>query len=128
MTFNLARRTAIRLGLCSMAATGAAACTSGSQQPGLPLDASAVPIAGGFVMPDAPYVITQPTAGDYHAFLKSCTHAGCSVTRVDTSGIVCSCHDSVFSATDGSVISGPAPKPLARATIRASAGKVYLSA
>lgn len=128
MPLHLGRRSALRLGLLSLAASGATGCSTGSGEAGLPLDVSEVPVGGGCVMRDAPYVVTQPKKGEYHAFQKFCTHAGCPVSHVDRSGIVCTCHNSVFSSTDGSVVSGPARKPLAGAKARASAQKVYLSA
>jgi len=40
-----------------------------------------------------------------------CTHLGCTVSRADR-GYHCPCHGSVFSP-EGTVESGPAPKPLA---------------
>ncbi|WP_194926647.1 Rieske (2Fe-2S) protein [Catenulispora pinisilvae] len=73
---------------------------------------SSVPVGGGFVDQNNNIVVTQPTAGQYKAFSAICTHQGCTVGGVTNNRIVCPCHQSVFSATDGSVINGPATRPL----------------
>lgn len=73
---------------------------------------SSVPVGGGFVDQNNNVVVTQPAAGQYKAFSAICTHQGCTVGGVTNNRIVCPCHGSVFSATDGSVINGPASQPL----------------
>lgn len=76
-----------------------------------------VPVGGGVVMQDANFVVTQPTAGTFKAFSKICTHQGCPVSQVSNNKIICTCHGSSFSATDGSVLGGPARKSLAEAKV-----------
>ncbi|AWW40747.1 hypothetical protein ADL00_31035 [Streptomyces sp. AS58] len=71
---------------------------------------SDVPEGGGKVFGDV--VVTQPVAGEYKAFSSKCTHQGCAVKDVRDGVIICPCHDSRFSATDGSVKQGPATQPL----------------
>jgi nitrite reductase/ring-hydroxylating ferredoxin subunit len=71
-----------------------------------------VPVGGGKILDNPAVVVTQPTAGSYKAFSSICTHAGCAVSEVQQSQIVCPCHGSVFSAADGSVLQGPAQTPL----------------
>lgn len=74
---------------------------------------SEVVVGGGVILDDEKLVVTQPTAGEFRAFSAVCTHAGCTVSDVADNVIGCnSCHFSTFSATDGSVLSGPAPAPL----------------
>jgi Rieske Fe-S protein len=74
---------------------------------------SDVVVGGGVILDDEKLVVTQPTAGEFRAFSAVCTHAGCTVSDVADNVIGCnSCHFSTFSATDGSVLSGPAPAPL----------------
>lgn len=53
------------------------------------------------------------------AYSRICSHAGCAVSifnRADNT-LVCPCHWSVFDASTGAVVSGPAPRPLARLPI-----------
>jgi Rieske Fe-S protein len=76
-----------------------------------------VPVGGGTVVADQQVVVTQPAEGTYKAFSAVCTHQGCLVTKVENSTITCSCHNSTFSAADGSVMSGPANRALAARTV-----------
>lgn len=78
---------------------------------------SQAPVGSGFVAADAPVVVTQPVAGEFKAFSAICTHAGCLVSEIASNQIICPCHGSVFSAEDGSVISGPATQALAPVSI-----------
>lgn len=71
-----------------------------------------VPVGGGVILEAEKVVVTQPTAGDFKAFTAVCTHMSCIVSSVEKDEISCACHGSAYSATDGSVINGPAPRPL----------------
>jgi Rieske Fe-S protein len=73
---------------------------------------SEVPVGGGKIFPADKVVLTQPTQGDFKAFSAVCTHQSCVVTEIKGSDIDCTCHGSKFSITDGSVVNGPATKPL----------------
>lgn len=86
---------------------------------------SEVPVGGGIVVSEEQVVITQPTAGEFHAFTSVCTHAGCPVARVG-SEIECDCHGSRFSIEDGSVTGGPAPSPLAAVDLTVSGDRIVL--
>ncbi len=72
-------------------------------------------------------VVTQPAAGTYKAFSSKCTHQGCAVGSVANGVIVCPCHNSHFSAEDGSVKQGPATQPLATAKITVSGDEIKLA-
>jgi menaquinol-cytochrome c reductase iron-sulfur subunit len=62
---------------------------------------------------DAAWVVKTP-AGSLTAFGPQCTHLGCAYHWEERRHqFVCPCHNSVF-AIDGSVVSGPAPRPLDR--------------
>lgn len=76
-----------------------------------------VPVGGGAVLTDSHVVVVQPEAGSYRAYTSICTHQGCDVARVEENVIVCDCHGSRFSATDGSVKNGPATSPLGLRTV-----------
>jgi Rieske Fe-S protein len=102
--------------------TGAAPATSGVTPGGTeapaPLASTAeVPAGGGKILTDKKIVITQPQAGTFKAFTAVCTHMGCIVNTVADGTIDCPCHGSKYSIKDGSVVNGPAPRPLAPVAI-----------
>jgi Rieske Fe-S protein len=89
--------------------------------------ASAVPLGGGTVFTAAKVVVTQPTKGVYKAFSAVCTHVGCLCNQVADGTINCPCHGAKFKITDGSVVTGPAPTPLAAKKIDVTTeGKILL--
>ena len=89
---------------------------------------SDVPVGGGKVFQDAKIVVTQPTAGQYKGFTAVCTHAGCIVRSVENNTIDCPCHGSKYNATDGSVVGGPAPSPLAAVAVAVDGTNIVASA
>ena len=116
MPLHTRRSLLISSGLAA-AAVGLAGCQSGDDADTAPTDPASLPLAdvpvgGGLIMPDGPYVVTRPSEGEVKAFTKTCTHQHCPVARIDGSDIVCDCHGSRFSITDGSVTNGPAEEPL----------------
>ncbi|MFF9768724.1 Rieske (2Fe-2S) protein [Streptomyces sp. NPDC014636] len=86
-----------------------------------------IPEGGGKVFKDQGVVVTQPAAGTYKAFSSTCTHRGCTVGSVADGVILCPCHNSQFSAEDGSVKKGPATQPLASAKITVSGDEIKLA-
>ncbi|MGW3177395.1 Rieske (2Fe-2S) protein [Streptomyces sp. NPDC001153] len=88
---------------------------------------SDIPEGGGKVFKDQGVVVTQPAAGQYKAFSSKCTHQGCAVGSVANGVIVCPCHNSHFSAEDGSVKQGPATQPLPAAKITVSGDEIKLA-
>ncbi|WP_436777828.1 Rieske (2Fe-2S) protein [Yinghuangia sp. YIM S09857] len=87
---------------------------------------SEIPVGGGKIFDKEKVVVTQPTAGTFKAFSSACTHQGCTVANVSNGTINCTCHGSKFSATDGSVESGPATKPLPAKQITTSGDEITL--
>jgi nitrite reductase/ring-hydroxylating ferredoxin subunit len=73
---------------------------------------SDVPVGSGKIYASEKVVVTQPTEGDFKAFSAVCTHQGCLVAQIKDKDIDCTCHGSKFSIEDGSVVTGPANKPL----------------
>ncbi len=121
------RRRTLLAGAAAVGATGAlVACGSsggsGSAASSGPvtLAAADVPVGGGKIVPDGPVVVTQPRAGVFRAFSAVCTHQGCTVGTVDATRIICPCHGSTFSTSDGSVLNGPATSPLPAKTVTRS--------
>ncbi|TNM39611.1 Rieske (2Fe-2S) protein [Nocardioides albidus] len=105
------------------ATTGSTASASGSAAEGL-VAAGDVPVGGGVVLKGPELVVTQPAEGEFKAFSALCTHQGCLVGSVADGAIHCPCHDSRFSAADGSVESGPASSPLAAVAVTVVDGQV----
>jgi Rieske Fe-S protein len=87
---------------------------------------SDIPEGGGKVFGDKGVVVTQPAAGQFKAFSSKCTHQGCAVSSISNGVIVCPCHNSQFSASDGSVKKGPATQPLAAAKITVDGESIKL--
>ena len=95
------------------ASSPAPASSSPPAASGIQVATTDVPVGGGKVLEKEQIVVTQPTAGTFKAFTAVCTHHGCTVAGVANGTITCPCHNSTFSATDGSVTGGPANGPLA---------------
>jgi len=88
---------------------------------------SDIPEGGGKVFEAEGVVVTQPAAGTYKAFSSKCTHQGCAVKDIANNVITCPCHNSQFSATDGSVTKGPATQPLPAASITVDGDSITLA-
>ncbi|WP_425960070.1 Rieske (2Fe-2S) protein [Streptosporangium sp. DT93] len=86
-----------------------------------------IPEGGGKIFKDQKLVITQPTAGEFKAFSSACTHQGCDVDKVAGGTIDCPCHGSKFKITDGSVVDGPATKPLPEKSIKVDGDSITLA-
>src|SRR4051812_18109754 len=115
------------LSACGGGGTDGATGPAGAGSPG-PVTAkkSDIAVGSGTVFAAAQAVITQPTAGEFKAFSSICTHAGCPVAAV-TDTISCNCHGSKFSISDGSVVNGPATKPLPARTVSVSGDSVSVA-
>ncbi|MFD3927508.1 Rieske (2Fe-2S) protein [Streptomyces sp. NBC_00564] len=88
---------------------------------------SDIPEGGGKVFEAEGVVVTQPAAGTFKAFSSKCTHQGCAVKGIANNVITCPCHNSQFSAEDGSVTKGPATQPLAAANITVDGDSITLA-
>ena len=71
-------------------------------------------------------VVTQPAAGTFKAFSAVCTHQGCTVSRVAAGTINCPCHGSKYDIRDGSVVNGPASRPLEERQVTVSGTTIQL--
>lgn len=64
-------------------------------------------------------VLVRADRGGLHAVSLVCTHLGCTVAKdAGGTGFVCPCHGSRYTE-DGSVVAGPAPRPLRALHIQA---------
>lgn len=60
------------------------------------------------------------------AFNAECPHLGCKIGyQPEDNKFVCPCHDATF-ALDGSVLSGPPPRPMDRLQARVKDGQVWV--
>lgn len=91
------------------------------------LAVSDVPVGSGVVLEveGAPVVVVQPGAGTIRAFSGVCTHQGCAV-QIGRAEIECPCHGSSFAFADGSVVTGPASRPLPPVPVSVVDGNVVL--
>lgn len=71
------------------------------------------------------YLFYRPDEATVLAYTSICTHQGCTV-GLAKDFFKCPCHGSEYSHTDGSVIQGPAPKPLTRYAAEIKDGKILL--
>jgi nitrite reductase/ring-hydroxylating ferredoxin subunit len=81
-----------------------------------------VPEGGGVIK--GKYVITQPEKGTFKAFRTVCPHAQCTVGSINNGEIICPCHGSRFSVSDGSVKRGPAQTGLSEQSVKVADGKI----
>ena len=88
-----------------------------------------IPIGSGkkFDVEGVPILVTQPRAGEFRGFSAVCTHAGFVMTNMANSEIKCDKHGAVYSADDGSVLSGPAPRALGKVTVTVEGDDVLVS-
>jgi Rieske Fe-S protein len=109
-------------------ATGGGATSAAASPAGAPLaNVADIPVGGGKIFDSAKVVLTQPQSGTIKAFSSTCTHAGCQVTKVADGTINCPCHGSKYAIADGSVVAGPAPRPLPPVSIKLTAGAITLA-
>ena len=71
------------------------------------------------------YVLTE-NGRDYISMSNICTHLGCRIRWIEAQGqFFCPCHNGVF-GKDGSVISGPPPRPLDRFETKIENGVLFV--
>ena len=76
---------------------------------------------------DKPVIVVNSKTGGLKAFTAICTHLGCIVSWDSRKGsISCPCHEGIFNAVTGAVVSGPPPKPLAQYEVLVKDGKVLI--
>jgi cytochrome b6-f complex iron-sulfur subunit len=126
---TVTRRTVLAAGLAVAGTAGVAAlagCSSkqanaaaGSGGSGVLAKVADVPVgdAVSATLDGKPILISHPSAGTIVAFTAICTHQGCTVAPAGKQ-FHCPCHNSVDDAATGTVISGPAPAPLAAVPVK----------
>lgn len=85
-----------------------------------------LPVGGGQVFAAERVVLVRPAEDEILAYSSVCTHAACMLTVVSAERLRCPCHRSLFDTADGSVLSGPAPRPLQARDIVVEDGEIRL--
>jgi nitrite reductase/ring-hydroxylating ferredoxin subunit len=85
-----------------------------------------IPVGGGRIFTTERVVVTQPSRGQFRAFSAVCTHVGCVLNEVAGGTIDCPCHGSQFRITNGTVVTGPASRPLPKKQIAITDGRIIL--
>ncbi|MEV6925794.1 Rieske (2Fe-2S) protein [Dactylosporangium sp. NPDC051485] len=101
----------------------------GAQVPANALVATGeVPVGGGIIVKDTVLVI-QPAKGTFKAYDAACPHEGAIVDPpYDGNQIIqCPRHNSKFKVSDGSWVSGPAPRGLKGIKVEVKSGYVVRS-
>jgi Rieske Fe-S protein len=88
---------------------------------------SEVPVGGAKIFTAENVMVSQPAKGDFKAFSTICTHQGCPITVLKGSEIQCTCHQSKFKVADGSVVQGPATKPLTELKVTVAGDEISVS-
>lgn len=102
--------------------------SAGSVEPGAApiLMKATVSRRTGYLVEEQEIAVFVTTDGAEYTLLSNvCTHLGCRVRWVDDQdGFFCPCHNAVF-APDGSVVSGPPPRPLDRFEYKVEDGQLF---
>ena len=72
-------------------------------------------------------VVVTRTAAGVVAFSRTCTHAGSLVSPGSNNQLVCPAHGSVFNASTGAVIEGPADRSLTQYKASERSGAIYIT-
>lgn len=72
-------------------------------------------------------VVLTRTSSGVVAFSRSCTHAGALVAPGPAGQLTCPAHGSVFNASTGAVIEGPANAALTQYRVSERSGVIYLT-
>ncbi len=87
------------------------------------------PSGGGNVVSvdGKPVIVVNTKTGGLKAYSAICTHLGCVVLWDQKRNLIASpCHDGLFNAVTGAVVSGPPPRPLPAYELAVKDGKVLI--
>jgi nitrite reductase/ring-hydroxylating ferredoxin subunit len=74
-----------------------------------------------------PLMVSQVQRGTYVGLAAVCTHGGCEVADANATTLGCGCHGAIFAKADGSVIQGPATRPLKKYDLVDRDGFLYFA-
>ena len=134
--FVISRKNVIVGAGVGLSAVALSACTTYGKTPATPVapppvgtpaglaKTADIPLGSGVIVGDI--VLTQPSPGVFKGFSAVCTHAGCSVAKIADGTIDCPCHGSKFNL-DGTVVKGPAVRPLQPKPLSVQGDSIILS-
>ena len=74
-----------------------------------------------------PVLVVNTKTGGLKAFSAICPHLGCVASWDDKKSVIhCPCHEGIFNATTGEVVSGPPPRGLAAYELAVKDGKIMI--
>jgi cytochrome b6-f complex iron-sulfur subunit len=97
-------------------------------EPALVCAEDELPVGESRTVPFGRYpAIVINTPNGLKAYSAACTHFACTVKWNNATGTIdCPCHEGYFNVDDGSVKSGPPPKPLLKLETENVNGKIYV--
>lgn len=97
-------------------------------EPAFVCEESELPVGESRTIPFGRYpALVIHTPDGLKAYSAACTHFACTVKWNNEAGTIdCPCHEGYFKVEDGSVISGPPPKPLLTLETETVDGKIYV--
>jgi Rieske Fe-S protein len=108
-------------------ASGQSATSSAPAAAVVQVQQSQVPVGSAIVVSGRPpYVVAQPSQGQFVAFSAVCTHRGTTVDAGDGTTLVCPAHGSQFNAATGAVLKGPADRPLPSVPVTVANGMLTI--
>jgi Rieske Fe-S protein len=146
---QMSRRNVLAAGVAGVAGVALVGCSSGDEPEATPttdqpteqqqeaspattgealVGVADVPLEGGVILDSGQtkVVVTQPQAEQFVGLSAVCPHQGCLVNEVTDQVIVCPCHGSQFSITDGAVVQGPAMTGLSPVAVKVDGDQIVL--
>lgn len=128
------RRAVLRgAALTPIAGLGIAACSAGGDAGAGPATPTApvalgaeseVPKGGAKLYRDRNVVVSRAADGSLKAYSTICTHAGCPISELSGTTLICPCHGSRFDAVTGKVVQAPATEPLQELSVEVKNGRI----
>jgi len=88
-------------------------------------------LAGTYIDPkthlEKSILLHRTSAATVVAFSAICTHRGCTVEVNNPTSFDCPCHGSSYNSQNGSVITGPATRPLVPLVVKSKDGALSIS-
>lgn len=89
-----------------------------------------IPVGGSlqftYPRPQDICILVRPDAETIVAYSQRCTHLSCPVeVQLDRNRFYCPCHNGAFAISDGHVLQGPPPRPLAKIILEVRGDEIF---